>query len=133
VKNVDDTKFRLADDILNDLSKPNAAPTGWEAWREGQHGRVAWAQTSGRRVEEEFKKWNVEANTKYDEHCELSERMPDTVRAMGKYGKGDPICDTSYCRLAQPAACPSPLKKLVCNGKAVRSVRQAIIPFPIPP
>jgi hypothetical protein len=43
---------------------------------------------TGRRVEEEFKNWNVLANNRYDEHCELSDRMPDnTVRGDTQYAR----------------------------------------------
>lgn len=35
-------------------------------------------------MEEDFKKWNQEVNTKYDEHCELSNRLEETMMREGK-------------------------------------------------
>jgi hypothetical protein len=74
---VDDTKFRLAGDFLNDMSKPDAALTDWKAWEVQKDGGAMWTKSSARVMADEFKTWTEESHSNYDEHCELSDRLKD--------------------------------------------------------
>jgi len=75
---VDDTKFRLGDDILNDLKKNDSTSSEWESWRQDKPGSWSWQRTP--HIGRGFKKWNETAHAKYDEHCELRDPLPEAIR-----------------------------------------------------
>jgi len=72
VSAVDSTKFRLTDDILDDLMDKQVAHAEFKRFEGG-----SWRRTA--KLDGDFKKWNLACHEQYDQNCELSGRLPEPL------------------------------------------------------